>query len=241
VQTDFNYTFSHSIDNFSGVANSVGNPFNNAQSVLCDATNLNTCRGNSEFDVKHQIVGDVIYDLPFGHGQSFGRNSGRWLNEVIGGWQVSSVYTWRTGFAFPVQDGVSTVSFGATGYPIFNGNSSALAVNPHTDANLSGNGIQLFANPQAALGAFSAPTGLQTGTRDELRGPHFANVDLAVSKNFPLWSEKYKIQFRAEAYNAFNHVNFTLPSSININATNFGQISGDQSARVLQFALRFEF
>jgi hypothetical protein len=247
VQTDFNYTFSHSIDNFSGVANSVGNPFNNAQSILCDATNLNTCRGNSEFDVKHQIIGDVIYDLPFGRGQSFGRNSGRLLNEVIGGWQVSSIYTWRTGFAFPVQDGVSTVSFGATGYPIFNGNSAALAVNPHTDANLSGNGIQLFANPQAALGAFSAPTGLQTGTRDELRGPHFANVDLAISKNFPLWSEKYKIQFRAEAYNAFNHVNFTLPSSININATNFGQItstssiSGDQSARVLQFALRFEF
>jgi len=247
VQMDFNYTLSHSIDNFSGIANNVGNPFNNAQSVTCDALNLNTCKGSSEFDVTHQISSDVIYDLPFGRGQIIGRNSGRWLNEVIGGWQISGIYTWRTGFAFPVLDNASTVTFGNTAYPIFNGNASALAVSPHTDPNLNGNGIQLFANPNAALAAFSAPTGLQTGTRDELRGPHFSNVDLGVAKSFPLWSERYKLTFRAEAYNAFNHPNFALPSSINISGSNFGQItstsstSGDQSARVLQGALRFDF
>jgi hypothetical protein len=247
VQMDFNYTFSHSIDNFSAIANNVGNPFNNAQSVGCDALNLKTCKGNSEFDVTHQISGDVIYDLPFGRGQIIGRNSARWLDEVIGGWQVSGIYTWRTGFAFPVLDNASTVTFGNTAYPIFTGNASALAVSPHTDPNLNGNGIQLFANPTAALAAFSAPTGLQTGTRDELRGPRFSNVDLGIAKSFPLWSEKYKLTFRAEAYNAFNHPNFALPSSINISGSNFGQItstsstSGDQSARVLQGALRFDF
>jgi hypothetical protein len=246
VQMDFNYTFSHSIDNFSGVANNVGNPFNNAQSVACDTTNLNTCKGNSEFDVTHQVTGDVIYDLPFGRGQSFGRNAARWLNEIIGGWQTSGIYTWRSGFAFPVLGNASNITFGNTAYPLFSGNAAALAVNPHTDANIN-NGIQLFANPQAALAAFSAPTGLETGTRDVLRGPHFSNVDLAVVKNFPLWSERYRLQFRAEAYNAFNHPNFALPASININAPNFGQIthtssiSGDQSARVMQFALRFDF
>lgn len=247
VQMDFNYTFSHSIDNFSAIANNVGNPFSNAQSVGCDALNLNTCKGNSEFDVTHQITGDVIYDLPFGRGKAFGRNTSRWLDEAIGGWQVSGIYTWRTGFAFPVLDNAFTTTFGNTAYPIFNGNSSALAVNPHTDPNLSNNGIQLFKDPAAALAAFSAPTGLQTGTRDELRGPRFSNIDLGIAKNFPLWSERYKLQFRAEAYNALNHPNFALPSSININQSNFGQItstsstSGDQSARVLQFALRFDF
>jgi hypothetical protein len=247
VQMDFNYTFSHSIDNFSAITRNVGNSFNNAQSVACDALNLNTCKGNSEFDVTHQVSGDVIYDLPFGRGKSIGRNFSRWLDEAVGGWQVSGIYTWRTGFAFPVLDNASNITFGNTAYPIFTGNSSAIAINPHTDPNLNGNGIQLFANPTAALAAFSAPTGLQTGTRDELRGPHFSNVDLALAKNFPLWSEKYKLQFRAEAYNAFNHPNFSLPSSININSSNFGQItttsstSGDQSARVLQFALRFDF
>jgi Carboxypeptidase regulatory-like domain len=247
VQMDFNYTYSHSIDNFSGVANNNGNPFNNAQSVLCDAVNLGTCKGNSEFDVTHQISGDAIYDLPFGRGKTFGRNSSRWLDEIIGGWQASGIYTWRTGFAFPVLSSVSTTTFGNTAYPIFNGNSSALAVNPHTDPNLSNNGIQLFQNPAAALAAFSAPTGLQTGSRDELRGPHFSNVDVAVVKSFPLFREKYKLQFRAEAYNAFNHPNFALPANTNFQQTNFGQIthtsstSGDQQARVLQFALRLDF
>jgi Carboxypeptidase regulatory-like domain/TonB dependent receptor len=247
VQMDFNYTFSHSIDNFSGIANNVGNAFFNAQSVSCDAIDLNTCKGNSEFDVKHQISGDVIYDLPFGRGQWIARNSPGWLNQIIGGWQVSGIYTWRTGFAFPVLDNAQTLSMGSTAYPIFTGNESAITVNPHTDTNLNGNGIQLFANPTAALGAFSAPTGLEVGTRDELRGPHFGNADLALAKSFPLWNEKYKLQFRTEAYNAFNHTNFGLPSSINIANPNFGQItttastSGDQSARVLQFALRLDF
>jgi hypothetical protein len=248
VQMDFNYTYSHSIDNFSGISRNNGNPFNNAQSVLCDATNLGTCKGNSEFDVTHQITGDVIYDLPFGRGKAFARNSSRWLDEIIGGWQASGVYTWRTGFAFPVLDLASTTTFGNTAYPIFNGNTSALQQDPHTDPNLSNNGIQLFKNPAAALAAFSAPTGLQTGSRDELRGPHFSNVDLAVVKNFPLFREKYKLQFRAEAYNAFNHTNFALPLNTNIDQSNFGLInstsstSGDtNNARVLQFGLRLDF
>ena len=247
VQMDFNYTFSHAIDNFSGVANNVGNPFVNSQSILCDTYDLHTCKGNSEFDVTHQITGDIIYDLPFGHGHAWGANSSRWLNELIGGWQVSSVYTWRTGFAFPALDSASTLSFGATAYPIFSGSAQAISVNPHFDPNLGAGALQMFSNPTMALGAFSAPTGVQYGARDELRGPHFSNFDLALAKNFPLWNERYKLQFRAEAYNAFNHPNFALPSQINIDAPNFGEItstssiSGDQAARVLQFALRFEF
>jgi Carboxypeptidase regulatory-like domain len=245
LQMDFNYTFSHSIDNVSTVANNNGNPANNAQSILCDSINLSVCKGNSEFDVTHQVSSDVIYDLPFGRGQWIARNSSSWLNQIIGGWQASGIVTWRTGFAFPVQSSVSTVVFDSAAYPLFNGDKSALAVRPHFDPNVGG--IQLFANPTAALAAFSAPTGLQVGSRDELRGPHFSNTDLALSKNFSLFSEKYKLQFRAEAYNAFNHPNFALPLNINFQGTNFGQItsttstSGDQSARVLQFALRLDF
>jgi len=244
LQLDFNYAFSHSIDNFSGVANNNGNPFNNSQSVLCDTINLATCKGNSEFDMTHQITGDAIYDLPFGRGKAFAHNASTWLDEIIGGWQVSGGYTWHTGFAFPVLGNAVTTTFGNTAYPIFDGNTQALAVDPHTDS--SGN-IQLFKNPQAALQTFSPPTGLQTGSRDELRGPHFSNFDLALAKTFRVWGEKYKLQFRAEAYNAFNHPNFALPLNTNVNQPNFGlinstsSVSGDQAARVLQFALRFDF
>jgi hypothetical protein len=241
LQLDFNYTFSHSIDNSSQTAKNNGNPALNALSALCDARNLNACRGNSEFDVTHQIGSDFIYDLPFGRGQFIGRNSSRWLNEIIGGWQVSGLVTWRTGFAFPVTAGVSTTGFNTDAFALFNGNQTALNVNVHTDTK-NNNVIQLFADPKAAVAAFSPVTGQQIGSRDILRGPHFSNSDLALAKSFPLWSEKYRLQFRTEAYNAFNHVDFSLPSNADINSPTFGQITGTSNpARVLQFALRFDF
>jgi len=241
LQLDFNYTFSHSIDNSSQIAKNNGNPSVNALSSLCDVTNLNNCRGNSEFDLTHQIVATGIYSLPIGRGQWIGRNSARWLDEAIGGWQVSSIVTWHTGFAFPLTSNAQTTGFNTSAFAIFNGNQSALNVHVHTDPTTGF--IQLFANPTATLAAFSPVTGMQIGNRDILRGPRFFNADLAVAKNFPLWSEKYKLQFRAEAYNAFNNVDFSLPSNANFNGgATFGQITGTSDpARVLQFALRLDF
>jgi len=240
LQMDFNYTFSHSLDNSSVITNNNGNGFAGASVVVCDAVNLSVCRGNSEFDITHSISANAVYDLPIGRGHFIGRDSATWLNEVIGGWQVSGITTWRTGLAFPVQSGVSTTSLSADALAIFNGNRAALSQNIHTDT-ANNNFIQFFSNPAAAQGAFSPVTGQQVGNRDILRGPGFTNWDLALIKSFPILSEKYKLQFRAEAYNTFNHPNFSLPNS-NVNSPNFGIISttsGDP--RVLQFALRFDF
>ena len=92
-------------------------------------------------------------------------------------------------------------------------------------------------------GAFSFVSGQQSGNRDVLYGPHFSNVDLSVSKTFPLVGERYRLQFRAEAYNAFNHPNFGFPDT-NIGSPTFGVITtqvGQELSRVMQFALRFEF
>jgi hypothetical protein len=103
--------------------------------------------------------------------------------------------------------------------------------------------VQFFSNPTAAAGAFSPVTGLQSGSRDTLHGPHFSNLDLVVSKNFPIAGERYKLQFRAEAYNVFNHPNFGLPDT-GVISGRFGVISGlagTEPSRVMQFALRFDF
>src|SRR5690242_13500858 len=242
LQFDFNYTYSHSLDNSSVVANNNGNFVGGSSQILCDALSLSVCRGNSEFDVTHQISGDFVYDLPFGRNQFFGRNSSRWLDEVIGGWQVCSIVTWRTGLALNVVGNASTTSLAADSEALFNGDRSAVASAIHTDA-ANNNQIQFFANPQSAIGAFSFVSGLQTGSRDNLRGPRFSNTDLAVSKDFPLYREKYKLQFRAEAFNVFNHPNFALPNT-GITSSNFGVITdvvGQEPARVMQFALRFQF
>jgi Carboxypeptidase regulatory-like domain/TonB dependent receptor len=240
LQMDFNYTFSHSLDNSSIIANNVGNGVPNGLVALCDAIHLNACRGNSEFDVTHSIEANAIYDLPFGRSKRFAANSPRWADEIIGGWQIAGITTWRTGLAFPVVSGTHTASVGADALAIFNGNGSALGESIHTDTSQN-NVIQFFADPTKALAAFSPVSGLQTGNRDILHGPHFSNWDLALVKSFPLFSEKYKLTFRTDAFNAFNHPNFSLPNT-NINSPTFGQISSTSgNPRILQFALRFDF
>ena len=247
LQFDINYTFAHSIDNGSTVANENGNFQSGVTSVMCDVTNLRACRGNSEFDVRHSITGDFVYGLPFGRGQAFGRDAGWLLNEVIGGWTVSGIETWRTGLAFTVNNtsvaNFDTVSLAADTGMLFTGTNSAVRSSIHTELVGGSPQVQFFANPTAASGAFSPVSGLQSGNRDTLHGPHFSNLDLEVSKNFPIAGERYRLRFVAEAYNVLNHTNFGLPDTGAIDA-NFGQIvglSGQEPSRVMQFALRFEF
>jgi hypothetical protein len=246
LQFDFNYTYSHSIDNGSTVSNENGNFEPGVTSVMCDVTDTSACRGNSEFDATHQISGEFVYDLPFGRGQMFGKGSGWLLNEAIGGWQISGIQTWRTGLAFTANGTdiaqFDTVSLAADTGVLFTGTQSAVSSNIHIDT-ANNNEVQFFANPTNATAAFSPVTGLQSGSRDTLRGPHFSNLDLAVSKNFPLLNERYKLQFRAEAYNAFNHPNFGIPDT-GVTSGRFGVISGlagQEPSRVMQFALRFDF
>ena len=159
----------------------------------------------------------------------------------MGGWQVSAVVSWRTGLALNTVGGGSTTSLAADNGAIFNGNTQAIRSSIHTDPTNSQ--IQFFANPQQALQAFSFVTGQENGSRDVLYGPHFSNVDLGVAKTFPLFGERYQLQFRADAFNAFNHPNFGLPNTA-INGNTFGVITtqvGQELARVMQFSLRFQF
>ena len=243
LQFDFDYTYSHAIDNNTFIANENGNFASGVTSILCDATNNHVCRGNSEFDATHQISSDFVYDLPFGQGQALGHDVGTLLNEAIGGWQVAGIVTWRTGLAQTADNGVaSTTSLAADSGENFIGPRSALSSHIHLDPTLN-DAVQFYANPTAAVDAFTPVTGLDVGTRDNLRGPHFSNLDMAVSKNFPLGSERYKLQFRAEAYNVFNHPNFGMPNP-DLTSGTFGVISGlagTEPSRVMQFALRFDF
>jgi hypothetical protein len=241
LQFDLDYTFSHAIDNNSTVPHANGNFEPGVTTILCDATNPHACRGNSEFDATHQITGYFIYDLPFGRGQHFARDANRWVNEAIGGWEISGIETWRTGLAVEAQSVVSgTTSLAADPGSVFVGPRSALTRDIHLDAN--GN-IQYFKDPIAAQAAFTTVLPFQQGTRDNLRGPHFSNTDVAVSKNFPLWSERYKLRFVAEAYNVFNHSNFGIydPGLADSTFGTFASQAGTEPSRVMQFALRFDF
>jgi carboxypeptidase family protein len=239
LQFDFNYTWSHSIDNFSLIANGQSNF---TGEFICDATRPRECRGNSDFDITQVFNGNFIYDLPFGRGRTFGAAMPFWMNELVGGWQISGLPTWQTGIPYYANTTAYGAGYATLAPAILVGPSALVTGDPHKD---SATGVvNVFKDATAASGAFTGPVGLTLGQRNELRGPHFANLDLGVGKTFPLFLESVKLVFRADAFNSLNHPNFSLPSSsdLNVYSGNFGRITSTvNSARVLQGALRLEF
>lgn len=233
VQGDFNYTWSHAIDNNSSVTNTV------TGGLICDLTNLRVCRGNSDFDIRHLFNSNWIWELPFGHGRWLGRDLPGWADTVVGGWTVSGIFTARSGLPFGTTTGSFPVGFSFNSPAALNGSASSLRGQIH-DA--PGGTIQFFSDPSQALDQFSYPRNGAIGNRNNLRGPKFWNIDLAVLKNFKMpWSETQRVQLRWEMYNAFNHNSFNLPNA-NIASASFGQITSSSSTpREMQFAIRFEF
>ena len=240
LQFDFNYTWAHSIDNFSLVANGQSNFVGE---FVCDATRPRECRGASDFDLTQVFNGDFIYDLPFGHGRSFASSTPTWADELIGGWQISGLPTWQTGFPYYANTGAYGASYANLAPAILlNAHTDAVTSHPHKDP-VSGRLLN-FKDPAAAEASFVGPIGLTLGQRNELRGPHYANFDLGLGKTFPLASENYRLIFRADAFNAFNHPTFNnlSTSGANLTSTGFGRITSMAgTSRVLQGALRFEF
>jgi len=232
LQFDFNYTFSHSIDNQSSIVNTVYG------GLICDLTDLRVCRGNSDFDIRHMINVNWIYNLPFGRSQKLLSNAPGWLDQIIGGWMVSGIYAWRTGLPFSTTTSSYPVGFYYDSPAVLVGDASALEGNLHVD----GSSIQYFADPSTALDALRNPHGGEIGNRNIMRGPGFWNVDIAVLKNFRMpWAEDHRLQFRWESFNAFNHNNFGLPSA-NIRSSTFGRITSSAgNPREMQFALRYDF
>jgi hypothetical protein len=231
LQFDLNYTWSHAIDNQSSITNTVFG------GLLCDLNDLTACRGNSDFDIRHLVNANFIYELPFGRGKMFGKDVPSWLDQIIGGWTFTGIYTYRSGLAFSTNSGSFPVGYLVDSPGVFSGNPGILTGNVRDDAN--GN-IQFF--NEFALSHFRNPEPGETGNRNNLRGPSFWNADLALLKNFRLPWEGHRLQLRMEAYNAFNHHVFGLPAANINNPTTFGRVTGSASAaREVQFAARYDF
>ena len=254
LRFDFNYTWSHSIDNNSQAANN--NAYFNSTGIICDVTQPRACRGNSDFDVRQIITADVQYDLPFGHNQKFFATSGTFTNELIGGWSVSAIPSYRTGLPINVLSDAFISSFASEDPAIFIGNHSDLGFVRSQPNNYQGTVYNFPGGPTGAVKAYSffrGPLGLEYGSRNLLHGPSAANLDLGLAKIFPIIPSKgINLTFRADFFNIFNHPNFANPGGstpdIVNNASPFGQITSTISPsgqvgdiRVGQFSLRLEF
>ncbi len=242
LRFDFNYTWSHSIDNTSLNANAIA--ANTGLGFVCDVVRPRECRGNSDFDVQTVVNSNFSYDLPVGRNRRFLSSAPVWLDEVIGGWQVAGIPQYRSGLAFGTTTGAFVAGYASNAPAIFNGNRAAVAAH----LNKQNNTINLFtAGPAAGLqtgttGNFLNPLGFDIGSRNNLRGPSVVQFDASLAKTFPLVGERVSAKFRADAFNVLNHPGFALPGTSNVNSGTFGQITGvSVAARILQVALRVEF
>ncbi len=195
LQFQASYTFGKSLDNRSG--NAGRQEYSNGQARTFDPYNRGLDYGRSDFDVRHNFTANVSYELPFGKG----------LNGVAGaalrGWQINSIVKLASGIPFtPLVDGDPDLdaSTDNAARPNLIGDPNSGA--PHT------------AEQWYNLSAFAPPTIGTRGTagRNVVQGPNFKTVDLSLNKLFPL-TERVNLQFRAEAFNILNRVNFDLPSN----------------------------
>jgi hypothetical protein len=232
LQFDFNYTFSHSIDNGSATEAGAGEE----GAAIQDIYNLSAFRGSSDFDIRHNFNANFLYELPFGKGKALVHDAPAWVNQIVGGWQVSSVWRYSTPLPTAVEGDLAY----NTNYWL-----SSLAVmntpTPSGGVHIDQNGIpSIFANTSASNNFQDQPPE-GAGTRAALRLAPIFNVDAALTKSFKLPWEGKRLTFRAEAFNLFNHPNFTNPSLSLESPQTFGEFQGTLEPRSMQFALRFEF
>jgi hypothetical protein len=186
------YTYSHSIDDSSAARDA----------VIRDSYDVARARASSNFDQRHLFNLGYVYDLPFFKSPGL-------ANKILGGWQWSGITTIQSGTPFSVANGVTGDNAGvangvsansAQSYPDLVGNPRSGVVNFPYDG---------FGPLQYNPSAFAAPRGLTFGNspRNYLTNPRRTNFDMAIFKHFTI-KENVGFEFRAEAFNVFNHVEY---------------------------------
>jgi hypothetical protein len=242
LQFDFNYTLSKSIDEGSDAERV---PTYGGLSAIINTWAPKQLRGPSDFDARHQINSNWVYDLPFGRGRHFGNGWNRMTDTFVGGWQISGIYRWTSGFPFSVPAGGTW----NTNFQL-SGNAELVGTRPKAGVFFNSNGdpfaFNLGSDPVAfANQFFRLPYPGESGPRNNFRGPGFFGVDLGVNKNFHI-TERQILRFSAYAYNLTNSVRFDSATiSFNgalTNPSSLGQYSGTiTKPRVMEFALRYQF
>ena len=188
------------------------------------------------YDATHVLTAYSVYELPIGRGKKFGSDMHPVANAIVGGWSVSPILSVHTGFPMsPYGSGDQSGTNSRSSRPNCN---STVHVQGRVPAAGDLKGYQWFVNDDN----FSTPTAGTFGTCPAqlgwLRGPGYADLDLSLQKNFQL-TERYKLQFRTDFINAFNHVNLNAPD-MGFGPT-MGQITSAQAPRNIQFALKFYY
>ncbi len=272
-----NYTLSHATDNLSTTFSETNNAFNLGYT---DPFNPSLDHGNGDLDVRHRLVLAPIYDTPFF------KNQRNLKGQVLGGWQVAGIYQVHTGTPFSYFDftnnysgynvprytpvgSVAQHTFKSIPGGVDGGGANLYTIGQLPAANSWSNPTLFPPNPDDPTtpdpgypGGISdwGPWPTNMAARNSFRGPGYWNLDMQVSKSFPI-HESMRLEFRAEGFNIFNHHNLFLQEALNDVSSNsivdangnvFPQIVGSKGGignngganderRFGQFAVKFVF
>jgi hypothetical protein len=220
---DVAYTYSHSFDDSSD--NSDGN--------FVNSYDIHSNYASSNYDQRHILTAAWTYDLPFFPGKGL-------YHTFFGGWQFAGIMTSQSGEPFSVIDGIFGDNAGVADGVSGNGSYADLVGNPHGTPNCTiSPGIKGPLLDNAC--AFAQPQGLTFGNsgRNSMNIPYRTNFDMSVYKLFKP-TERVQAQFRAEAFNIFNHTQWNGVENY-VGTQGFLYPTGAHMPRVLQFALRLMF
>jgi hypothetical protein len=247
LQGQFNYTFSKSLDEASA-AERVG-PYEgtggtgddlNGGGIVINSWDPLALRGPSDFNAKHNINANWVYRLPFGKGQRWAGSASPLLNELIGGWRVSGLFRWSSGFPITVDNGPAW----ATDWNI-EGDAEPIGPSlPAKAGHQDAANAYIFAKPAAALADFRPDWPGESGVRNNITGDGLFDIDSGVSKDFALGETK-KLEFSWQTFNLTNSVSYdvrTAQPSLAEAANAFGKYNSTLTTpRFMQFALRLVF
>lgn len=242
LQFNVNYTYSTSFD-LASDAESVGE-WNALSGNVVNPWMGNQLSGASDFDLRHQINAQYIWQLPFGQGRPLASHVGKGLDAVIGGWELSGLTRWSSGF--PVSAGTCfcfPTNWQLTGLAISNTQASGGHFSvPDPSGTVTPN---LFKDPATAFNDISVPLPGQSGSRNPFRGDGFLNTDMELGKVWKMpYNENHSLKFSADMFNVFNMNRYDVQSlSLSIsNANTYGDYSRLLTLpRIMQFGLQYSF
>ena len=215
-----NYSWNHIVDwnSYSSDLDTINtiNPFNPA-----------AFRGTSDLDVRHRFTVHSIWDMPSPHQRA--------LRLVFGGWQSSGILNWQSGLPITIYSGNDNSGVG-TFLDLADVVSKPRYTSGSIDSRIANGWFTIDSFTQNAPGTFGSRI-----SRNTLRGPRAFNVDFSLKKDFQ-FTERWNLQFRAEAFNVLNHPQFGTPDNILADGPGaFGTITGVSDPRIMQLALKLKF
>jgi hypothetical protein len=236
------FTWSKAINNASADLETYG-----GDSALVNFYNSEGDRGLSSYNQPFNDTLSVIADLPFGKDRMFGQNAPGWQQAILGGWQLTAINSVTSGL--PIN-----LTYAPSAQYVVSSTSAAYSVRP----NLLSTASAVYApksnyvKTKSALSgtllasALSIPTPSQyfgTAGRNDLHGPAFSALTLALHKAVPLGWEDSNLEFRIEAFNVLNSTNFQYPDTALTDGASFGTYTASNlyPSRQVQGALRLSF